>query len=302
MRIITIDGPDCTGKSTLWLDAINFNKNVQVRGIVSNIAYALKYGRNVDELITLYNISPIDFVVYLLNPSRADKIKMINNRLESCIDVASELQSLANTYNDMEYFKQAIDILKQKYLGTIIVIESSDNSLGKFKTEVLDKYETTDITEIKGDCFKILDCPDKYFEKEAKFASEYKYIVLWNKLSKDKIIDNLQKLLDEEHKEMFDNLLEYTSVTYDEIYDDLEEYTVDALEQYLEDYSLSVRVNTSCTVGGTVDLDINLKDLNGCRCIEDYIYDDSYSMDEIVDNLKENIYDHEIDIDVENLY
>ena len=298
MRIITIDGPDCTGKSTLWLDAINLNKNVQVRGIVSNIAYALKYGRNVDDLIALYNISPVDFVVYLLNPSRNDRIKMINNRLLGCLDVASELQSLANTYNDMEYFKQAIDILKQKYLGTITVIESSNNSLGKFKTDVLDKYVATDITEIKGDCFKILDCPDKYFEKEAKFASEYKYIVLWNKLSKEEIINNLAKLLDDEHKEMLDNLYEYTDTIAEEIYDDLEEYNVESLEEYLDDYSFNVEVEATVEVRARCDLDIKLSDLRGYRCIEDCIYDDSCLMDDVMDNLKDSLYESDVELEV----
>lgn len=298
MRIITIDGPDCTGKSTLWLDAINFNKNVQVRGIVSNIAYAIKYGRNIDELITLYNNSPVDFVVYLLNPSREDRIKMINNRLQSCLDVASELQSLANTYNDMEYFKQAIEILKQKYTGTITVIESKDNSLSAFKSEVLDKYVPNNITEISGDCFKILDCPDKYFEKEAKFASEYKYIVLWNKISKEDIIHNLSTLIDSEHKEMLDNLYEYTDTIAEEIYDDLEEINVESLEEYLDNYSFDVDVEATTEVRARSNLEIRLRDLNGCRCIEDCIYDDSYLMDGIVDALKDSIYDCDINVEV----
>ena len=298
MRIITIDGPDCTGKSTLWLDAININKNIQVRGIVSNIAYALKYGRNVDDLIALYNISPVDFVVYLLNPSREDKIKMISNRLQSCLDVASELQSLANTYNDMEYFKQAIEILKQKYTGTITIIESSDNSLGKFKTEVLDKYIPTDITEIKGDCFKKLECPDKYFEKEAKFASEYKYIVLWNKISKEDIIHNLSTLIDSEHKEMLDNLYEYTDTIPEEIYDDLEEYNAESLEEYLDNYSFNVEVEATAEVRARCDLDIKLSDLNGCRCIEDCIYDDSCLMDDVMDNLRDELYNSDVELEV----
>lgn len=298
MRIITIDGPDCTGKSTLWLNAININKNIQVRGIVSNIAYAIKYGRNIDELITLYNNSPIEFVVYLLNPSKNDRIKMISNRLLNCLDTASELQSLANTYNDIEYFKQAIDILKQKYIGKITVIESSDNSLNKFKTDVLDKYAIDDITEIKGDCFKILDCPDKYFEKEAKFASEYKYIVLWNKISKEDIINNLAKLIDNEHKEMLDNLYEYTDTLPSEIYDDLEEYNAESLENYLEDYSFDVEVEATAEVRTKCDFNIRLSDLNSCRCIEDCIYDDSCLMDDVIDSLKDSLYECDVELEV----
>ena len=51
--IITIDGPDCSGKTTLWKKVVLDGKlkEVQIRGIVSNIAYALKYNRDVDELI-----------------------------------------------------------------------------------------------------------------------------------------------------------------------------------------------------------------------------------------------------------
>ena len=64
--VITIDGPDYTGKSTLWLKANEYNKNIQIRGIVSNIAYALKYGRNVKELIDLYNQNPIHFQMLLV--------------------------------------------------------------------------------------------------------------------------------------------------------------------------------------------------------------------------------------------
>ena len=78
--IITIDGTDCTGKTTLWKNttiSANETKNVQIRGIVSNIAYALKFGRNVDELIDLYNQNPVNYVVYLINPSNDKKLEML---------------------------------------------------------------------------------------------------------------------------------------------------------------------------------------------------------------------------------
>ena len=51
--IITIDGPDCTGKTYTWTNLQRKGVNVQIRGILSNIAYGLKYGRNVDEMKTL---------------------------------------------------------------------------------------------------------------------------------------------------------------------------------------------------------------------------------------------------------
>ena len=49
--IITIDDTDCSGKSTLWKKANEYNKNIQIRGILSNIAYGIKYGRNIEESI-----------------------------------------------------------------------------------------------------------------------------------------------------------------------------------------------------------------------------------------------------------
>ena len=85
--IITIDGPDCSGKTTLWKKVVLDGKlkEVQIRGIVSNIAYALKYNRDVDALIDLYNENPVNYVVYLLNPINDKKLEMLYNRCRNNI-------------------------------------------------------------------------------------------------------------------------------------------------------------------------------------------------------------------------
>ena len=82
--VITIDGPDCTGKSTLWLDnVLHDNESIQIRGILSNIAYALKYKRNVQELLDLYNEKPINYCIYLLTLTEDTRIEYLNKRLKS---------------------------------------------------------------------------------------------------------------------------------------------------------------------------------------------------------------------------
>lgn len=50
---------------------------------MSNIAYAIKYGRDVDELIELYNQNPVNYVVYLLSPINDKKLEFLYNRLRN---------------------------------------------------------------------------------------------------------------------------------------------------------------------------------------------------------------------------
>ena len=125
--VITIDGPDCTGKSTLWLKANEYNENIQIRGIVSNIAYAIKFKRNVDELLELYNQNPVNYVVYLLNPNNDKKLEMLYNRIRNNIiydndKIVKELEDASNTWKDKQFFDEAIKLLNDRYKGKIKVI------------------------------------------------------------------------------------------------------------------------------------------------------------------------------------
>ena len=75
--IVTIDGPDCTGKTYTWTNLQNKGLNVQIRGILSNVAYGLKYNRNVSEMIEMYNKNPLNYKIYLLVPQNKIRVERL---------------------------------------------------------------------------------------------------------------------------------------------------------------------------------------------------------------------------------
>ena len=75
--IITIDCPDCSGKTYTWTNLQDKGLNVQIRGILSNIAYGLKYGRNVDEMIN----NDFDLTLYTCTTDGMNRITIRCNMI-----------------------------------------------------------------------------------------------------------------------------------------------------------------------------------------------------------------------------
>lgn len=301
--IVTIDGTDCSGKSTLWKKANEYNKNIQIRGILSNIAYGIKYGRNIEEMIDLYNENPVNYVVYLLNPINDKKLEMLYNRLRNNIYdtdfITKELSDASNTWKDYTYFEKAINILNEKYKGTIEVIKSKDNDFDNFKNAISNfKIKEVD-KSLESAGIKVIDSTIDDFEFKAKSVSEFKYIVLMVKFSKAEVIDNLYKGLDDEYKEMFDKLLEYSDETLEGVYDSLESLTIDSLIDYLDNYELRVEVNVKVEVDTYSDVYVPLRNIK--YNIEDAIYEDDYIMADLYSDAAGSVHDSELDISIESV-
>ena len=301
--IVTIDGTDCSGKSTLWKKANKYNKNIQIRGILSNIAYGIKYGRNVEEMIDLYNENPVNYVVYLINPINDKKLEMLYNRLRNNIYdtdfITKELSDASNTWKDYTYFEKAINILNEKYKGTIEVIKSKDNDFDNFKNAISNfKIKEVD-KSLESTGIKVIDSTIDDFEFKAKSVSEFKYIVLMVKFSKDDVINNLYEGLDDEYKEMLEKLLEYSDETTDDIYDSLKSLTIDSLIDYLDNYELRVEVNVKVEVDTYSDVYVPLRNIK--YNIEDAIYEDDYIMDDLYSDAANSVYNSELDISIESV-
>jgi len=298
--IVTIDGTDCSGKSTLWKKANEYNKNIQIRGILSNIAYGIKYGRNVEEMIDLYNENPVNYVVYLLNPINDKKLEMLYNRLRNNVYdndfISKELSDASNTWKDYEYFEKAINILNEKYKGTIEVIQSKDNDFDKFK-DTISNFKIKEVDKsLESAGIKVIDSTIDDFEFKAKIVSEFKYIVFMVKFSKAEVIDNLYEGLDDNYQTMLDKLFEYTDETAEDVYDSLESPTIDNLINYLDDYELHVEVEVRVDVDTYADVYVPLRDIK--YNIEDAIYEDNCIMDDLYDAAKDDVYNCDLDVSV----
>ena len=298
--IVTIDGTDCSGKSTLWKKANEYNKNIQIRGILSNIAYGIKYGRNVEEMIDLYNENPVNYVVYLLNPINDKKLEMLYNRLRNNVYdndfISKELSDASNTWKDYEYFEKAINILNEKYKGTIEVIQSKDNDFDKFK-DTISNFKIKEVDKsLESAGIKVIDSTIDDFEFKAKIVSEFKYIVFMVKFSKAEVIDNLYEGLDDNYQTMLDKLFEYTDETAEDVYDSLESPTIDNLINYLDDYELHVEVEVRVDVDTYADVYVPFRDIK--YNIEDAIYEDNCIMDDLYDAAKDDVYNCDLDVSV----
>lgn len=298
--IVTIDGIDCSGKSTLWKKANEYNKNIQIRGILSNIAYGIKYGRNVEEMIDLYNENPVNYVVYLLNPINDKKLEMLYNRLRNNVYdndfISKELSDASITWNDYEYFEKAINILNEKYKGTIEVIKSKDNDFDNFKNAI-SNFKIKEIDKsLESAGIKVIDSTIDDFEFKAKIVSEFKYIVFMIKISKDKVIDNLYEGLDDDYKRMLDKLFEYSNETAEDVYNSLESPTIDNLINYLDNYELHVEVEVRVDIDTYSDVYVPLRNIE--YDIEDAIYEDNSIMDDLYDTAKDDVYNCDLDISV----
>lgn len=310
--IVTIDGPDCTGKTYTWTNLQRKGVNVQIRGILSNIAYGLKYNRNIDEMIEMYNTNPLNYKVYLLVPENQIRVERLCSRLKSLYSddkIMNALEDAKSTWKDKEYFDKAIELLTEKYKGKVEVIKISwqsdiDNLEDKINT-FINEHSTYSMAELRDLDNRdygtiVLNEPIDTFEKVAKEKSEFKYIVFNETLDKEAFIERLYAQAKEEDStiaNMFDNLIELTNKSYEEIYDEIfdycgkEENAYDAFVGYLEDYELNVEIYAKVNVETNVNLDISLKEYSNYSygSIEDYIYDNSDATDEIINNLEDEL-------------
>lgn len=316
--IVTIDGPDCTGKTYTWTNLQRKGVNVQIRGILSNIAYGLKYSRNIDEMIEMYNKNPLNYKVYLLVPQNQIRVERLYSRLKYLYDddrIIKALDDAKSTWKDKEYFDKAIEILTEKYKGKVEVTKISwqsdiDNLEDKITTFINEHsiYSMTEIRDFnnKENGIIVLNEPIDTFEKVAKEKSEFKYIVFNDTLDKAAFIERLYNQAREEDtsiSKMFDNLVELTDKSYEEIYDEIfdycgkEENAYDAFVGYLEDYEFEVEVYAKAVVETTTNLNIKLQEYSNYSydSIEDYIYDNSDATDEIMNNLEDEVRYAELD-------
>lgn len=315
--IITIDGTDCTGKTTLWTKAIldSSTRHTQIRGIVSNIAYAIKFNRDVDELIDLYNQNPVNYVVYLINPINDKKLEMIYNRIRKDIynndKIEKELKDASETWNDMVYFNKAIELLKEKYKGEIIISKANDNDFEIFK-RCYKTYEGKILTSkdiAPNSSVKVLKCNYTNFEKMAKEQSKFKYIMIFEQANKEDTIETLMQSLEAYYFNMFSNLTKFTDKSYEEIYDEMENkeysFTTSGLEEYLDDYVIDCTSNITVTLNVSTNHEIRLSDLENKKYYDlgEVILDDSTYSDEINENLQNELqwaeYDS-FDVEVNN--
>lgn len=310
--IVTIDGPDCTGKTYTWTNLQKKGLNVQIRGILSNIAYGLKYNRNVDEMIEMYNKNPLNYKIYLLMPQNSIKVDRLHSRLKSIYDsdaIICNLKDAIDTWKDGEYFDKAINLLEKTYKGKIEISkrtwQSDIDDLESAITDFVDKNKIYSNDELKAfnnieNGIIVLNEPIDTFEQSAKHVSEFKYIVFNEPLDKKDLIERLYNQAKEQNADvakMFDNLIELTDKSYEEIYDEVFNYCdgqmepYEAFVEYLEEYNLNVEVYARVVVDTTVNVDIKLSDYSQYNYsdIEDYIYDNSDTSYEIMNNLEDEL-------------
>lgn len=306
--ILTVDGPDCTGKTTIWTKLLNKEYSANIRGIVSNIAYGLKYGRDINGMIDEYNKHPLNYMVLIPRLGVVKRVELICSRLSDIAnsdkcntveDVRKELTDLANTMDDMEYFNQAINILSELYKGKIatVYIDTDIDNIIKTIEEVLKETNAeilnpADITEITSDYIRIVNCLALEFEEKAKSMSEYKKIILFNKMDKFKYLQNILYNLDSEHYSMADYLIELHDSHF--ILDEMEkmDYTISeqGLIDFLEEYEVEIEVSCDATISTTCTLYKNLADLvNDFGDAESYVNDSKDVHEELVSNLADEL-------------
>lgn len=294
--VITIDGPDCTGKSTLWLDnVLHDNENIQIRGILSNIAYALKYKRNIQELLDLYNEKPINYCIYLLTLTEDTRIEYLNKRLKSLSGfsdkIIDELDSLSKSWNDITYFYEAFNILKDNYKGSIKLITAYNTSKENFiiNTKHVKQYSQEELEELTNDNkgVKVINIHPSKFEQEAKLASEFKYIVLLKYEHPEEILNHIYDTLSENDKVLYDRFRDTVNISDSTIVGNLDTYDKESLLKFIRDYDMDLRITGRIKLEATIDTTINVGEFlsSDYDNIEDYCLNDSSINEQLIDEL-----------------
>lgn len=294
--VITIDGSDCTGKSTLWLNnVLHDNKSIQIRGILSNIAYALKYERNVQELLDLYNEKPINYCIYLLNLTNDTKIEYLNKRLQVLSGysnkIIEELDSISKSWNDIQYFYEAFDILKHHYKGSVRLIIANNASKEKFinYTKCIKQYSQEELEELTKDNkgIKVINTHPSKFEKEAKLASEFKYIVLLKYENSKEILNHIYDILNENDKVLYDKFRDVVSISDDVIVNSLDTYDEESLINFIKDYNMALRITGKVELEATIDTMINISEFlnSDYDSLDDYCIDNKDITNLLADEL-----------------
>jgi thymidylate kinase len=129
LKCITIEGPDCAGKSSLYNDIhreTGFRWNIQDRGQLSMVCYARLYNRG-DETVNRWRVELHEYLknlnqrlIVLLPP-----LSVLHQRLEARGDLMQDAESLARLH---EIFDDELKRLHAEDLPNVLVIRS-ENSL-----------------------------------------------------------------------------------------------------------------------------------------------------------------------------
>jgi len=129
LKCITIEGPDCAGKSSLYNDIhreTSFRWNIQDRGQLSMVCYARLYERG-SEIVDHWRAELHEYLknlnqrlIVLLPP-----LRVLHQRLESRGDPMQNAESLSKLY---EIFDDELKILHAEDLPNVLVIRG-ENSL-----------------------------------------------------------------------------------------------------------------------------------------------------------------------------
>lgn len=310
--VLTVDGPDCTGKTTIWTKLVNEGYSANIRGIVSNIAYGLKYGRDINGMIEEYNKHPLNYMVLIPRLGVVKRVELICSRLSDIAntdkcntveDVRKELTDLANTMDDMEYFTKALKILDEAYKGKILplyVNTNIDDITSLIYTAISNDSKiiaTNNIQCNKSDYVIKLRCQLNKFETLAKQLSEYKKIVLFEQESKKDTIGSLYTQLDDEHQAMFNilnNIYSDESI-YDLIEKEHKDITLDTLTEFLDCYTLEIDVKAKLELETNDTHYVTLYDMaSKFKSIDEYI--ESHDCQQALYNDIENrVTDYEFD-------
>ena len=151
INYVFIEGPDLSGKSTLYNDIhklSDYRWNIQDRSALSMLIHAKQYGRNtfqhVEQLRSeIFNLNNI---IILLLP----KWSVISRRFTERGDAIQNLASLKKVY---DLFSDAAEELQQ-YPNVMVLREEIDQQTVRYITRVLKNYENPPTLNLRDNALK----------------------------------------------------------------------------------------------------------------------------------------------------